>query len=154
MALQHINTRQLFVKLCWQMSTYGVSADHVANIDETSCRLLPVHQIGWGCGGVKQPQLQGSTREATTFTVAFSMDRGPRDMLVHIVRGQDRRRLAGAVLAGAHSSRHVRERLGHQDDALAAHERPGRRAEPWQGQAWILRVSDRVKHFLPGPMMA
>ena len=35
--------------------------------------------------GVKQAQQQGNTKEATTFTVAFSMDRGALDMLVQIV---------------------------------------------------------------------
>ena len=63
---QHANTQRLFIKLCWQMSTCGVSTDRVVNIDETSCQLLPVQQIGWGCG-VKQAQLQGNTKEATTF---------------------------------------------------------------------------------------
>ena len=55
------------------------------NIDETSCRLLPVHQIGWGRRRTRQAQLQGNIKEATTFTVAFSMDRGPLDMLVQVV---------------------------------------------------------------------
>ena len=32
-----------------------------------------------------QAQLQGNTKEATTFTVAFSMDRSPLDMSVQIV---------------------------------------------------------------------
>ena len=50
------------------MSTHAVSADRVASIDETSCRLLPLHQIGWGRRGVKQAQLQGNTKEATMFT--------------------------------------------------------------------------------------
>ena len=76
----------LFIKLCWLMSTYAVSADRALNIDETSCRFLSVHQIGWGRRGVKQAQLQGNTEEATTFTVAFSMDPGPLDMLAQIVR--------------------------------------------------------------------
>ena len=84
-ALQEANTHRLFIKLCWLMDKHAVSADRVVNIDETSCRLLPVHQTGWGRRGVKQAQLQGNTREATTFTVAFSMDRGPLDMLVQIV---------------------------------------------------------------------
>ena len=55
-------------------------------IDDTSCRLFPVHQIGWGRRDVKQAQLQGNAKEATTFTVAFSMDRGPLDMRVQIVQ--------------------------------------------------------------------
>ena len=38
-----------------------------------------------GRRGVEQAQLQGNTRELTTFTAAFSMDRGPLDMLVPIV---------------------------------------------------------------------
>ena len=67
------------------MEKHAVGADRVVNIDETSCRLLPVHQTGWGRLGKKQAQLQGNTKEATTFTVAFSMDRGPLDMLVQIV---------------------------------------------------------------------
>ena len=84
-ALQEANTHQLFIKLCWLMDKHAVSADRVVNIDETSCRLFPVHQTGWGRRGVKQAQLQGNTREATTFTVAFSMGRGPLDLLVQIV---------------------------------------------------------------------
>ena len=73
---QHANTHRLFIKMCWLMGRHAVSADRVVNIDETSCRLLPVHQIEWGRRGVKQAQLQGNTKEATTFTVALSMDRG------------------------------------------------------------------------------
>ena len=84
-ALQEANTHQLFINLCWLMDKHAVTVDRVVNIDETSCRLLPVHQIGWTRPSVKQAQLQGNTREATTFTVAFSMDRGPLDMLVQIV---------------------------------------------------------------------
>ena len=84
-ALQEANTHRLFIKLCWLMDTHAVGADRVVNIDETSCRLLPVHQIGCGRRGEKQAQLQGNTKEATTFTIAFSMDRGPLDMLVQIV---------------------------------------------------------------------
>ena len=72
---QHANTHRLFVKQCCLMDQHAVNAD----------RLKLVHQIGWGRRGVKQAQLQGNTREATTFTVAFSMDRGPLDMLVQIV---------------------------------------------------------------------
>ena len=82
---QHANTHRLFIKLCWLMEKHAIGADRVVNIDETSCRLLPVHQTGWGRRGVKQAQLQGNTKEAATFTVAFSMDRGPLDMLVQIV---------------------------------------------------------------------
>ena len=84
-ALQEANKHRLFIKLCWLMDKHAVSADRVVNINETSCRLLPVHHIAWGRCGVKQAQLQGNTREATTFTVAFSMGRGPLDMLVQIV---------------------------------------------------------------------
>ena len=83
-AQQHANKHGLFVKLCWLMDRHAVSADRAVNIDE-SCRLLPAHQIGWGRRGIKQAQLQGNTREAATFTVAFSMDRGPLGMLVQIV---------------------------------------------------------------------
>ena len=82
---QHANTHRLFIKLCWLMDKHAVGADRVVNIDETSCRRLPVHQTGWGRRGTKHAQLQGNAKEATTFTVALSMDRGPRDMLVQIV---------------------------------------------------------------------
>ena len=44
---QHANTHRLFIKLCWLVDKHAVSADRVVNIDETSCRLLPVHQTGW-----------------------------------------------------------------------------------------------------------
>ena len=81
---QHANTHRLFIKLCWLMDKHAVSADRVVNIDEISCRLLRAsdrvrHR------DVKQAQLQGNTREATTFTIAFSKGRGPLDMLVQIV---------------------------------------------------------------------
>ena len=91
---QHANAHRLFIKLCWLMEKHAVSADRVVNVDETSCRLLPVHQTGWGRRGKKQDQMQGNTKEATTFTVAFSMDRGPLDMLVQIVHAGE----TGAVL--------------------------------------------------------
>ena len=67
------------------MDVHAVSEDRVVNINETSC-LLPVHQIGWGWRDVTKAQLQGNAMEAMTFTVAFSMDRGPVDMLVQIVQ--------------------------------------------------------------------
>ena len=89
---QHANTHRLFIKLCWLVSTHAVGADRVVNIDETSCRLLPVHQIGWGRRGVKQAQLQGNTKEATTFT---AWTRGPLDMLVQIAHAGSRPRTAG-----------------------------------------------------------
>ena len=56
---QEANTHGLFIKLCWLMDKHAVSADRVVNIDETSCRLLLVNQIGWGRRGVKQAQLAG-----------------------------------------------------------------------------------------------
>ena len=43
-ALQEANTHRLFIKLCWLMDKHAASADRVVNIDETYCRLLPVHQ--------------------------------------------------------------------------------------------------------------
>ena len=45
---QHANSHRLFIKLCWLMDKHPVNADRVVNLDETSCCLLPVHQIGWG----------------------------------------------------------------------------------------------------------
>ena len=133
----HANTHHLFIKLCWLMDKHAVSADRVVNIDETSCRLLPVHQIGWGRRAVKKIELQGNTKEATTFTVAFHHGSWPAGHVVaDRARWQDRRRLAGAALLGAHSSRHVGERLGNHDTP-SAHGRPGRRDEPGQGRATV-----------------
>ena len=54
---QHANRHGQFIKLCLLMSGRAVSADCLVNIDETSCRLLPLHQIGMGRRGVKQAQL-------------------------------------------------------------------------------------------------
>ena len=51
-ALQEVSTLRLFIKLCWLTDKHAVSADRVVNIDETSCRLLLVNQIGWGRRGV------------------------------------------------------------------------------------------------------
>ena len=127
------------------MSTNGVGADRVVNIDVTSCRLLPVHQIGWSRRGVKQAQLQGNTKEATTFTVGFSMDRGPLDMLVQIVHAGK----TDAVLLQQPSPKrthHVTSENGWAntttilqlaatlDDVM----NPGR-----EGQAWVL-LRDRA----------
>ena len=61
---RHANTQWLFIKLCRLMDKHNVSADHIVNIDETSCRLLPVHQIGSGRRGAKQAMLRGNTKEA------------------------------------------------------------------------------------------
>ena len=111
------------------MDKHAVSADRVVNIDETSCRLLPVHRIVWGRRGVKQAQIQGNTKEATTFTVAFSLDHGPLDMLIEQAVKTD------AVLPPeeAHSPRHAGERLGHHGDHdPAVHSHIGQRAEPEQ----------------------
>ena len=38
------HTHWLFIKLLWLMDKHAASADRVVNIDETSCRLLPVHE--------------------------------------------------------------------------------------------------------------
>ena len=70
------NTHLLFIKLCWLMDKHAVAIDRVVNIDGD---LMPPPASS---------QLQDSTKEATTFTVAFSMDRGPLDMLVQIVHGE------------------------------------------------------------------
>ena len=119
---QHANTHRLFIKLCWLVETHAVTADRIVNIDETSCRLLPVDQTGRETGPAARQH-----KEATTFTIAFSMDRGPLYMLVEIVHAGK----TDAVLPEqprARSSRHVRERLGN-------HSR--RRAEPRQGGAVV-----------------
>ena len=122
-ALQEANTHRLFIKLCRLMDKHAVTPDRVVNIDETSCRLLLVHQIGWGRRSVKQAQLQGNIEEATTFTVAFSKDRGALDMLVQIVQAG---KTDAFLPEQAHSPRHVRGRLVHDDDDPAAHSHMGR----------------------------
>ena len=60
----------------------------------------------------------GSAREATTFTAAFSMDRGPLDMLI--------------VQSVKTVPRNVTERLSNDDHDPAAHGHIGRRDEPEQ----------------------
>ena len=55
----------------------------------------------------------------------------------HRARRQDRRRLARAALAGAHSSRHVRERLGDDGHDPAARGHSGQRAAPEQGRTGV-----------------
>ena len=105
LAQQHANAHRQIIKLCWLMDKHVVSAERVINIDDTSFRLLPVQTI--------RAVAAGNTRELTTFTAAFNMDRGPSDMLVPIAaRWQYRRRLAGGTLGGAHVPRHIGERLG------------------------------------------
>ena len=81
--------------------------------------------------------LQGNTEEATTFTVQHGpWPAGHAD--ADGTRGQDRRRLAGAAPAGAHSPRHVAERLGHHGDHdPAAHSHIGQRAEPKQRRTTV-----------------
>ena len=139
-ALQEANTHRLFIKLCWLMDKHAVGADRVVNIDETSCRLLPVHQTGWGLSGTKQAQLQGNAKEATTFTIAFSMDRGPLDMLVQIVHA-GKTEVVLPEKPWPERTRHVISDNGWAttttilqlvaalDDVL----NPG-----WEGQSWIL----------------
>ena len=106
------------------------------NIDETSCRLLSVHQIGWVRRGVKQAQLQGNTREATTFTVVFSMDHGPLDMLVQIVKAGK----TDAVLPEQpwpERTHHVTSENGYGDHDPAADGHSGQRAEPGHGRTSV-----------------
>ena len=108
---QHANTHRLFTKLCWLTDKHAASADRVVNIDETSCRLLPVHQIGWGHRAAGQ-------------------HRGGHDIHGRRKHGPWPAGHAGAALQAGktdavlpeqeHSPRHVRERLGHHDDAPAA----------------------------------
>ena len=88
--------------------------------------------------GVKQAQLQGNTREVTTFKVAFSMDRGLLDMPgANRARWQDRRRLAGEALVAAHAPSQLMAAL---DDVM----NPGK-----EGQAWVDHSSTPAR--LPWP---
>ena len=61
-------------------------------------------------------------------------------------RRQDRRRLAGAALARAHSPRHTGERLGHDDHAPAARGQSGRRDEPKQRRTSVDPSLGRGQH--------
>ena len=106
------------------MSTHAVSADRVVNIDETSCRLL----AGASDRGVKQAPAVGQRKGSDD--IHGRLQHGPWPA-GHADRAspQDRRRLAG----GAHSPRHVGERLGHHGDHdPAVHSHIGQRAEPEQ----------------------
>ena len=113
---EHANTHRLFIKLC---STRPLAAScgcirsggAVAASNKLSCRAT-----------------RGRPRHSLSLS-AWTVARWTR---ADRARGQGRRRLAGAALARAHSSRHVRGRLGHHDDDPAAHGRPGRSAEPKQ----------------------
>ena len=112
------------------MSTHAISADRVVNIDEMSCRLLPVHQIGWGRRGVKHARLQGNTREATTFTVAFSMGRGALGMLVQIVHAGKTDAVLPVQPWNTLITSHRRTAGSDHDPAALGH--MGRRDEPKQ----------------------
>ena len=128
--------------------THAVSADRVVNVDETSCRLLLVHQIGWGRRGVKQAQLQGNTREATTFMFASSI--GPWHFGHAGCRSCTRARQTPSCRSSPGRSTlitlHVTEWLGHDDHDPAAHVRPGRRDELGQGRT-IVDPSGHEGHF-------
>ena len=106
---QYVNTHRLFIKLCWQMSTWHqrrARREHRRDV----LLVLPVHQIGWvttASSKLSCRATRGRPRHSRSLS-AWIVSAG------HVgadrARGQDRRRLAGAALAGAHSSRHVRER--------------------------------------------
>ena len=61
-------------------------------------------------------------------------------------RWQDRRRFAGAALAGAHSPRRVRERLGQHDHDPAARGHIGRRDGPKQRRTIVDPSLGHVQH--------
>ena len=117
------------------MDKHGVSAHRVVNNDETSCRLLPVHRIGWCRRCVKQAQLQGNTRGATTFTVALSMDRGALNMLVQIVHAGKRDAVLPAQPWPPHATLNVMN--------------PGK-----EGQSWILLCNVASIHTSAGTLAA
>ena len=105
----------LMTLLCWLMNNHAVSADRVVNIDETSGRLLPVQTVGWGRHGVKQAQVQGNTREATTFTVlqlqelhpdAGDHDAGPLRPQRHLRRRVREQGMARTVFGRLGVARH------------------------------------------------
>ena len=73
---QHANTHRLFIKLCWLMDKHAARPRREHRRD-----LLPP-PAGASDRDVKQAQLWCNAKESTTFTVAFSMDHGPLDMLI------------------------------------------------------------------------
>ena len=107
------------------MDKHAVSADRVVNIDETSCRLGPPRREAGPAAAQHEGghNVHGRPQHGPWPAGHAGADR---------TRWQDRRRLARAALAGAHPPRHVGERLGHDDDAPAAHIHIGQRAEPEQ----------------------
>ena len=111
------------------MEKHADSADRVVNIDETSRRLLPVRQIGWGRRGAKQAQFQGNTKEATTFTIVFTVARW-----TCWCRSCTRARQTPVLPEQPWPERthhvHVRERLGNDDNDPAARGHSGQRAAP------------------------
>ena len=91
-ALQEANTHRLFIKLCWlhgqARSQRRPCREHRRGPPAASSRCIKPD----GAARRQTSQLQGNTREATTFTVAFSMDRGPAGHAgADRARRQDRR---------------------------------------------------------------
>ena len=108
---------------------HAVSAERVVNIDETSCRLLPVHQVGWGRRGVQQAQLQGNSKEPRRSRSPSAWTVTRWTCWCRLCAGK-----TDAVLPEQPwPPRHIGERLGHDDDAPAAHSHIGRRAQSRQG---------------------
>ena len=127
------------IAVCWsefatRQAAAVVRANLLAAALGTCSRMVSAHsgRSGGGCirsgggRGVKQAQLQGNAKVATTFTIASSIDRGPLDMLVQIVHAGK----TDAVLPEQpwpERTHHVTsENWGHDDH------------DPAAGQAWIL----------------
>ena len=83
-------------------------------------RLCPEQTIWWGRRGVKQAQLQSNTRGHDIHSRSQHGTWRIGHVVANRARWQDRRRLASATLAAAHTPRHIGERLGnHVDEARA-----------------------------------
>ena len=119
---QRANTHRLFIKLCWQnWRQRRPRREHRTGPPAASCQCRR-----WG-GPVATQTSPAAGQHERSHDSHICLQHGPRragHAGADRARGQDRRRLAWAALAGAHSSRHVRERLGHHDHDPAAHGHP------------------------------
>eukprot|EP00971_Amphidinium_carterae_P320588 6372184-Amphidinium_carterae.1 len=61
----------LRLKSVWFQETYAISEQRTVNIDETACRLLPLHASGWLQRGKENVAIQGDHRQSTTVTLAI-----------------------------------------------------------------------------------
>eukprot|EP00971_Amphidinium_carterae_P058889 1164172-Amphidinium_carterae.1 len=49
----------LFLKMCCMQKQHGINKTNAVNLDESSCQLLPVHDVGWSEPSVKSSAPHG-----------------------------------------------------------------------------------------------